>query len=156
MEISIREFVEADREALRALFVASRDAAFAWCPPGAHKREDFDACTEGERILVAVAAGHPVGFASIWEPDSFLHNLFVHPQYQRQGVASALLASCEAYFSCPPTLKCVKANDNARRFYLSRGWRVQSEAEGPDGPYLLMVRLPATEENTSSMARPDG
>ncbi|HDS1652726.1 TPA: GNAT family N-acetyltransferase [Stenotrophomonas maltophilia] len=139
-QVIVREFVEADREALRKLFVASRDAAFSWAAVGAHKLEDFDVSTAGERILVAEHSCTPIGFASVWQDDSFLHNLFVHPHYQRCGVGRMLLAGCDKYFSAAPTLKCLKANDPAKRFYQSQGWRVCSEADGPEGPYVLMVR----------------
>lgn len=137
MEVFVREFVEADREVLRELFVASRDTSFSWMPPGAHKLEDFDVCTEGERILVAIAADNPIGFASVWDANSFLHNLFVHPRFQGLGVGKALLVSCEKYFFSVPTLKCVKANERAAEFYQSQGWAVHSEAEGA---YLLIER----------------
>jgi hypothetical protein len=86
MTITVREFVESDREALRELLVASRNAAFSWAPPSAHKLEDFDASTKGERILVALVSTNIVGFASIYEPDSFLHNLFASPQLLGLGV----------------------------------------------------------------------
>jgi GNAT superfamily N-acetyltransferase len=140
MNLLLREFVETDRERLRELFVSARDAAFSWSSSGAHKLEDFDTVTEGEKIVVALVSNDPIGFASIWEPDSFLHNLFVHPHFQRQGVGKALLAHCEKYFAGIPTLKCVKANEHARRFYQAQGWTVHSEATGPDGPYVLMER----------------
>jgi GNAT superfamily N-acetyltransferase len=140
MQVIVRDFAEADREALRKLFVASRDAAFVWVGAGAHRLEDFDAGTAGERILVAEHSCHPIGFASVWQEDSFLHNLFVHPRYQGLGAGTMLLAACDKYFSSIPTLKCLKANERARRFYQSRGWRVRSEADGPQGPYVLMER----------------
>jgi hypothetical protein len=35
MEIQVREFLEADRERLRASYVAARDAASVRYPPGA-------------------------------------------------------------------------------------------------------------------------
>lgn len=66
-QVIVREFVEADREALRKLFVASRDAAFSWAAVGAHKLEDFDVSTAGERILVAEHSCTPIGFASVWQ-----------------------------------------------------------------------------------------
>lgn len=143
MNVFVREFRESDRETLRELFVATRDDAFSWASPLDHKLEDFDVVTQGETILVAVTEDRPIGFASIFEADSFLHNLFVHPQSQGQGVGKVLLASCERYFCAVPTLKCVKANEAARQFYQSQGWRVRGEAEGPDGPYLLMERASA-------------
>jgi GNAT superfamily N-acetyltransferase len=155
MEVFVREFAESDRESLRELFVATRSAAFSWAPSSEHKADDFDIATEGERILVAVDADSVIGFASIWEADSFLHNLFVHPQFQRRGVGKALLAYCERYFACVPTLKCVKANEHARQFYQAQGWAVRSEAEGPEGPYLLMERVtPDKVTNNVSAVKP--
>lgn len=144
MDILVREFAEADREALRALYFASRQAAFPTGPPWAHRLGDFDMVTSGERILVATGTGGaPVGFASIFEPDSFLHNLFVHPAFQRCGVGKALLASCDKYFIAAGTLKCLKANESAQRFYLSQGWAIQAEVEEETGNYFLMGPLPA-------------
>ena len=142
-DISVREFEEADRDVLRHLFVESRDAAFVWAPAGTHKLEDFDQNTRGERIIVAVLEDVPVGFASVWVPESFLHSLFVHPVFQGRGVGKALLAACDKYFSGTPTLKCLKANVRATHYYQNRGWRIRSEEEGPDGAYYLMAREPA-------------
>lgn len=142
MEIQVREFLEADRERLRELYVAARDAAFVWDPPGAHRPEDFDIATAGERILVACGRARPVGFASIWEPDSFLHCLFVHPLYQGRGVGTALLAECRRYFRSGATLKCLTSNRAALRFYESRGWHVRAEGDDPGGPYYLLAEAP--------------
>jgi GNAT superfamily N-acetyltransferase len=141
MNVTVREFLESDREALRELFVAARNQAFSWALSSEFKPEDFDSFTKDERVLVAVLGNRQIGFASIWEADSFLHNLFIHPEYQRRGVGKTLLGCCEKYFSGTATLKCVKANDSARQFYESQGWSVHSEAEGPEGPYLLMERV---------------
>jgi GNAT superfamily N-acetyltransferase len=140
MRIAVREFVESDRPALRELFVASRNDAFPWVSPSSHRPEDFDAVTHGERILVALDGACAIGFASVSEFDSFLHNLFVHPEFQAKGAGKALLAACERYFATVPTLKCVKANVRATLFYQLQGWVVRHEAEGPDGTYLLMEK----------------
>ena len=147
MNLSVREFMESDREALRDLYVLAHRQARIGALPGAIGPADFDRSIEGERVLVAVHAEVPIGFASIWEPDSFLHNLFVHPRFQGRGVGKALLAGCEKYFSGVPTLKCSKANTGARRFYESQGWSVRFEAEGPDGTYLLMQRVEVRADN---------
>lgn len=138
MDLMIREFWEADRAALQTLFMLARNAAFPWQPPGAHRREDFDQQTEGERILVALDRKLPIGFAAVWEPESFLHHLFVHPDYFRRGVGTALLSACEPYFRTAPTLKCVQQNERALRFYRALGWRVVSEGVGEGGPYYLL------------------
>ena len=143
MQFIVRAFVEADRDALRQLFVLSRDAAFPWAPAGAHQLQDFDASTAGEQVLVAVQGGQAIGFASVWREDSFLHNLFVHPAQLGKGVGAVLLAACDPYFCCVPTLKCLVANAPALRFYRSQGWTVRSEADGPEGRYVLMEKASA-------------
>jgi GNAT superfamily N-acetyltransferase len=140
MRILVREFEEADRAALRDLYVASRNATFTRAPAGSHQASDFDQHTEGERILVAVKDAQVLGFVSIWEPDSFVHNLFVHPAALRQGAGQALLAACAPYFSKAPTLKCLQANVNALRFYKAQGWVALREDVGPEGPYVLMAK----------------
>jgi hypothetical protein len=53
MQILIREFEEADREALSRLYVASRNAICTWNPAELHQASDFDSHTRGERVLVA-------------------------------------------------------------------------------------------------------
>ncbi|MDX9845218.1 MAG: GNAT family N-acetyltransferase [Aquabacterium sp.] len=140
MVIHVRHFEESDREPLRLLYVASRDATFTWEPSGSHQAADFDKHTEGEIILVAVVEAEIRGFASIWEPDSFLHNLFVHPLHKRQGIGQALLKGCNPYFANTPTLKCLQANINAAQFYYSQGWITLRDETGPEGPYHLMAK----------------
>ena len=139
MSVLVRTFRESDREPLRRLYQAARNAAFTWAPVDARPLTDFDKHTEQELILVALIGQEPVGFASIWEADSFLHNLFVHPQHQRQGVGRALLGHCAHHFTATPTLKCLQANAGAIRFYSAYGWHVIDEGESSDGPYFLMA-----------------
>ncbi|MCW3480368.1 GNAT family N-acetyltransferase [Neisseriaceae bacterium JH1-16] len=151
MDIRIREFQESDRQALAVLFVVARSSAFSWLSSADYSLADFDAQTDGERVLVATCGEMPVGFAAIWEADSFLHHLYVHPQYQRRGIGRALLLGCQAFFSQAPTLKCLADNDRAKQFYLSQGWRVSGEGSGPDGPYLLMeYRSPDVASSSSA------
>jgi len=138
MGLSVREFRADDLQALREIFVLARNRAFTWAPPGAHRPEDFDLATQGERILVALLDGVPAGFASIWEPESFLHNLFIHPDFQRHGAGKALLAACSPYFSGTPGLKCLSANLNALAFYQRLGWRIAGEGEDGAGHYYRM------------------
>lgn len=139
MSLLIRRFIEADRAPLRELFVLSRNAAFTWEDPATHRLLDFDASTDQERILVALIDELHVGFASIWEPDSFLHNLFVHPDYLGRGIGKALLAHCARHFEERPTLKCLKANSHALGFYAAQGWVVLAEQDDPLGAYYLLA-----------------
>ena len=53
---------------------------------------DFDIDVEGEQIWVALCKGKPVGFISIWEPENFIHHLYISPEYTRKGIGARLLS----------------------------------------------------------------
>lgn len=134
----IRRFREADRATLREVFLAARRVAFHWIDPATFQLADFDDSTLGERIWVAELEGHAVAFASVWEPDNFLHSLFVHPEHHGRGIGSALLAACLPEMGRPARLKCKKQNTPALAFYERRGWVIESEGVGEEGPFYLL------------------
>ncbi|WP_232515188.1 GNAT family N-acetyltransferase [Burkholderia ambifaria] len=79
----------ADMPALRELFLRSRREAFVWQPAGAFRLADFDAQTDGERLRVAEDdGGQLAGFVSVWEPDHFIHHLYVHRPHHRRGIGA--------------------------------------------------------------------
>ena len=71
--------------------------------------------------LVAVEGGSIVGFADL-APDGYLDRLYVHKDWQRRGVASAL---CDALSGA----KVTHASLTARPFFEKRGWRVVKEQQ---------------------------
>ncbi len=157
MNLEIREFVESDRALLRQLYVASRAAAFPWLNPSALRLEDFDRDTREERVIVAKLGATPAGFASIWEPDNFLHNLFVHPDHFRKGIGRALIGRSMRYLGGHASLKCLRANSLAHAFYLHLGWHVTGYGESPDGPYYLMsTGSPLDQGKTSTPGNASG
>lgn len=144
--IVVRDYREADRPFLRTLFLSSRKQGWPWLDPQNWQLEDFDNATFDEIILVAELRGHIAGFASLWPPDSFLHNLFVDPDYQRQGVASALLAACYPLCRATLALKCLRENLGAQQFYLHHGWKIISSGRGENGKYYLMHKTNPQEK----------
>ena len=136
--IDTRLFVESDRCALREIYLETRMRTFVWMDRSLFRADDFDRDTEGEIIWVATYATKTVGFISVWETENFIHNLFVHPKLAGQGIGSALLNECLNNIGRPAVLKCLAQNIKARDFYLSKGWRIVSGGDSPDGQYLLM------------------
>ena len=137
--IWVRLFQEHDRDALRRVYYESRRHAFHWLRRTLFQLEDFDNDTEGERVWVAVKDNAPVGFAGIWEADNFLHHLYVAPEHLRQGIGSLLLSTCMNSWRRPVTLKCMKSNRDAIRFYRKHGWFIESEGvSAVYGEYYLM------------------
>lgn len=68
-----------------------------------------------------------IGFASISD-DGYLHSMFVHKDYQRCGVGTALLQSLERYAAGRNILKIVsEVSITARPFFEHEGFRVVKE-----------------------------
>ena len=135
---TVQEAVPGDWAAIEKLYREAVNGA-AWLPPEARLRTDFATVSQGERVyVIKECAAEPAGFVSVYEPESFIHHLFVAPQFQRQGLASSLLASLHKWLPLPWRLKCVRANTDARSFYVAKGWQEAGAGEGEDGGYLVL------------------
>jgi GNAT superfamily N-acetyltransferase len=137
--LHICEYQESDHSALAVIYLQSRTKTFHWLNTDAYKPEDFDADTDGERVLVALLKDEPVGFIAIWEPDSFIHHLYVDPRWVDKGIGKALLINTLTLFDTPLTLKCLKRNEKALSFYHSRGWIITGEGEDDGGVYFELA-----------------
>ncbi len=104
----------------------------------AFQLEDFDRDMVGEHLLVAELDDKVVGFVSLDLPDNFIHCLFVHPDYSRKGVGTALVDASIQKMNPPLRLKCVSKNDKALLFYKKKGW-VQVVEEGPVSEHYWLM-----------------
>jgi len=144
--LNIRAFKESDRPVLQQIYLEARRHTWTWLDARAWQREDFDNVTQDESIWVAELAGRPIGFASVWVADNFLHHLFVSPQTQGHGVGSALLQHVQHKFTDTGSLKCLLENSHALTFYQRHGWHIEARGDSPDGQYALMLYpLPAAD-----------
>ncbi|MCW1884265.1 GNAT family N-acetyltransferase [Luteolibacter flavescens] len=135
----IRPALPADQTALADLYLSSRRAAFTWRDPADFLHEDFARDTEGELIQLAEAPdGTLLGFLSLWEPDNFIHHLFISPEHRRQGVGQALLTDLHQRIPGLFRLKCLIANIPAIAFYQKLGWVEIGNGTTDDGDYLLL------------------
>jgi putative acetyltransferase len=87
-------------------------------------REAWSARRTSRPTWVATIGGNVVGFSDL-EPDGHLDMMFVHPAHQRQGVATALLATVEAA-ARERALAAIftEASITARPFFERRGFAV--------------------------------
>ena len=137
MTVEIVEFSEPDRARLNELYAEVRNANFSNYNAQDESLSTFDNVTQGELILVAKSSNSIVGFVSAWQPDNFIHNLYVDSNYQNQGIGIQLLNAMALKLSYPLTLKCLKENIAATRFYKRHGWNVIGAGKSNDGDYLL-------------------
>lgn len=129
-----------DSDELQALFERFiRESE--WLPKGATDKADFATTTAEERIFVAVSeAGQLVGAVTVWEPESFIHWLFVDSSCQGQGIGTRLLQSLRPWLPYPWKLKCLATNRRALEFYRRRGWVKLETGIGDQGTYFVLVK----------------
>lgn len=94
----------------------------------------WDASFSAHTTLVAEQAGAPVGFADM-DSSGYLDRLYVHKDFQGQGIASALCDALEA--AVPAKVYTTHASITARPFFLRRGYRVVREQRVERGGVLL-------------------
>jgi GNAT superfamily N-acetyltransferase len=135
--IAIRHFEAADQEVCAAIFDRAWHAGHAYAPrtidAGTFRTE-----TEGERILVAAADGEVVGFVSVFEPQRFVHHLYIEPSWQRRAVGAALLEEALRGLGGAPTLKCQTGNPGALAFYRRLGWTRGETGASDIGPWVRL------------------
>ncbi len=104
--------------------------------------DDFASETEGELTLVGVQDETIIGYVSIWEPEWFIHQLYIDPQNQGTGVGKALLLRTEALCSPNPiSLKCQVANQSAYGFYRSMGFDESAETGTSEfGDWVRLIK----------------
>ena len=105
----------------------------------AQLQEEFEPLLEDANaaVFLAFSDDMPVGFAQCQlrhdyvegtasSPVGYLEGIFVVPAYQKQGIARALLASCEKWAKeqgCSEFASdCELSNTNSLRFHLSMGF----------------------------------
>ena len=98
---------------------------------------EFEEATKGEKIYAAFFHGKIVGMASVWEPDKFVHYLFVHPEYRSREIGRTLVSHLAEIYETL-TLKCLISNKNGLAFYSATGWEQVDTGECEDGEYILL------------------
>ena len=107
--------------------------------------DDFKNEIAGELTLAATLDNQIVGFISIWEPDWFIHHLYVEPSKHRSGVGRSLIVHVERLAGERPlSLKCQTANRGAIGFYTAIGF--DDALENGVDEYGSWVRLVKTRE----------
>ncbi|WP_409422681.1 GNAT family N-acetyltransferase [Pseudaeromonas sp. ZJS20] len=128
--------------ALRALYLASRRAAFPWLDTSGYALSDFERDTRDEQVLVAGEGAEVLGFIAVCPPDQFVHHLYVAPDRLRQGIGRALLRAARWRYPALH-LKCLVRNRRALLFYRAMGFTCLGQGTGAHGEYYWLALMPA-------------
>lgn len=135
----IRLANQTDTKRLSDIYVASRQAHFHWhTEPFSH--EDFEKDTAEDIVYVLEENGVIIGFSALYVQDSFIHCLFIDPDYQHKGAGSILLCHATTLLPHPVTLKCVSENKHALAFYARHHFEKVHE-EGPSNERYWLLAL---------------
>ncbi len=136
---SIRPAREEDMQCLAEIYLGVRRETFFWVDPDHFTLEDFAVHSNGEHLLVCESEhGAIAGFAAVWEPDDFIHMLYILPAFQGHGAGKALLAALPDWPTRRYRLKCLVRNERAISFYRTLGFEIIGNGASPEGDYKEM------------------
>ena len=131
----LREYTKTDSSELAELFydtvhtVNARDYSQeqldVWAT-GAVNQEEWDKSFLSHHTVVAELGGNIVGFGDMDET-GYLDRLYVHKDYQRRGVATAICDALEQYSKAAEFT--THASITARPFFEKRGYTVVREQQ---------------------------
>jgi GNAT superfamily N-acetyltransferase len=132
VELTLRPATPGDASAVADVFLAARAEAMAYLP-SLHSESETrawirDVVLASQEVVVAEVEGRPVGFAAL--DGGLLAHLYVHPDLQRRGVGSALLARVQTLRPDGFRLWVFQRNTGARRFYERRGLSLVEVTDG--------------------------
>lgn len=131
-DITVRKAESCEMESVRELFETVFKETFSDNVPA------FEEETAGEKIYVALLDNKIVGMASVWEPDNFIHYLFVAPAFRNKNIGNTLVVRLAKLYGSPLTLKCLLKNVKAMSFYRFTGWQEIETGVCEDGEYALL------------------
>ncbi len=131
-KIIVREMRKHEKAQVKELFEQVFSHTFSNAVP------NFEEVTKGEKLYVALLEDTVAGMASVWEPDSFIHFLFVSPAARHKNVGSTLISRLAALYDAPLTLKCLTKNTPAMAFYQATGWKELEKGVSEEGEYSLL------------------
>lgn len=133
--LNIRKYETADCRALAELFYETvhtvnakdytEEQLYAWADGEADLKK-WDSSFRKHRTFVAVKGGHIIGFGDM-DDNGYLDRLYVHKDFQRRGIASALCDKMEREVRAPRFT--THASITAKPFFERRGYKAVKEQQ---------------------------
>lgn len=91
----------------------------------------------GWTLYVADDDGRIAAMLALHLPKRYLDQLFVAPEYQRNGLGRRLLALAREKLPDEIWLRCIRENETAWRWYEREGFRFEKEAPEPAIGFMM-------------------
>ena len=137
LSIDITTLNPDDLPALREIYLKVRQAVFTWFDTSHYQLSAFDTDTVGEFTLVARVDEIAIGFISAYQPDNFIHHLYVSKEYQNQGIGKMLLNAMLENLQSPVRLKCLQKNNAGMAFYERNGFIKKERGVSLEGVFIV-------------------
>jgi ribosomal protein S18 acetylase RimI-like enzyme len=92
---------------------------------------------KGWSLFVADAGGELVAMLALHLPKLYLDQLFVAPEYQGRNLGRRLLAFSRQHLPDEISLRCVRENEKAWRWYEREGFVFEKEAVEPMTGFVM-------------------
>jgi ribosomal protein S18 acetylase RimI-like enzyme len=92
---------------------------------------------KGWSLFVADDGGRLAAMLALHLPNLYLDQLFVAPEYQGQNLGRSLLAFTRQHLADEISLRCVRENDKAWRWYEREGFVFEKEAVEPMTGFVM-------------------
>ena len=138
LSFSLRRARSDEINACAALYERVGNATFSWRPKNWFRAADFLHFAKEEVVFIAEANGQILGLLSLYEPESFVHCLYVDQPAQGLGVGSALIAHATKEAPGPLSLKVDEPNKRANVFYKHLGFKREDSGNDHGVRWLLL------------------
>ena len=145
--VEVREATSQDAEAIARIHRITFDAAYPKFPKLHSTEQDFEhfkSVVERSRVFIVKQHGRVTAYSAF--ANGWLTDLYVAPEYQRQGLGTLLLDKAKDE-SSELQLWTFQENESARRFYERNGFVSAEETDGqaneekrPDVRYVWRKR----------------
>ncbi len=124
-------------EELKKIYYEIRKDEFFW--EQSISEDDFEKDIEDQKIIIAISNDKAIGFLSYFEDTGFIRNLFIKKTARGKGSAFILLSTLATEENLfPLTLKCVKQNKKALKFYREAGFFIANDGIQDGTEYFLL------------------
>ncbi|WP_109314926.1 GNAT family N-acetyltransferase [Pseudovibrio ascidiaceicola] len=141
--LQILPYTPEDHDVLAALYESVASRTFAYDYTSLVTASQFRSLVAGEDVWVLKHAGERIGFIGYFEPEHFLHSLYIDYAHHKRGYGRQALQFLLETYGCRHELKVDRINQAAMKFYSALGYE---DITAPSDTHQTWQRLRSPAE----------